>query len=52
MVKGLDRFKSHFAKYTDQYILIGGTACDIAMESAAQVFEALKTWTLFYVLKY
>lgn len=42
MVKGLDRFKSLFAKYTDQYILIGGTACDIAMESAGAGFRSTK----------
>jgi len=42
MVKGLDKFKSHFAKYSDQYILIGGTACDIAMESAGVDFRSTK----------
>ena len=25
MVKGLDRFKEHFAGYADRYVLIGGT---------------------------
>lgn len=29
MVKGLDIFKKYFADYEDQYVLIGGTACDI-----------------------
>jgi len=31
MVKGLDLFKEHFKEYTGQYILIGGTACDIQL---------------------
>jgi len=31
MVKGLDIFRVHFQDYADRYVLIGGTACDIAM---------------------
>ena len=42
MVNGLDRFKLHFADYSDQYILIGGTACTIAMENVGQSFRATK----------
>ena len=30
MVKGLDVFLSYFKNYTDQYVLIGGTACSIS----------------------
>lgn len=29
MVKGLDTFRNHFAGYEEQYVLIGGAACDI-----------------------
>ena len=32
MVKGLDRFKEHFADYADRYVLIGGTASSLSME--------------------
>jgi hypothetical protein len=32
MVNGLDRFREHFAAYTDRYVLIGGTASSLAME--------------------
>ena len=42
MVEGLDRFKSHFADYTDQYVLIGGAACTVAMENVGQSFRATK----------
>lgn len=28
MVKGLDRFRDYFRDFTDQYVLIGGAACD------------------------
>lgn len=29
MVKGLDRFREFFKDFEDQYVLIGGAACDI-----------------------
>ena len=34
MVRGLDLFRSHFPGFEDQYVLIGGTACYLAMEDA------------------
>ena len=42
MVKGLDIFRAHFQEYADRYVLIGGTACDIAMTSAGLTFRATK----------
>lgn len=33
MVKGLDTFRKYFEKYEEQYVLIGGAACDIVFES-------------------
>lgn len=42
MVIGLDRFRKHFAPYTDQYILIGGTACTLVMQEAGLDFRATK----------
>lgn len=42
MVEGLDRFSEHFAAYTDQYVLIGGAACTLAMEDVGQTFRATK----------
>lgn len=33
MVKGLDTFWKYFADYEEQYVLIGGAACDILFES-------------------
>ena len=32
MVKGLDTFRTYFADYEEQYVLIGGAACDILMD--------------------
>ncbi len=42
MVRGLDRFKAHFAKYADRYAFIGGTACSIAFEDVGLDFRATK----------
>lgn len=33
MVKGLGTFQKYFADYEEQYVLIGGAACDILFES-------------------
>lgn len=42
MVKGLDRFKEHFAGYEDRYVLIGGTASSLSMEELGSEFRATK----------
>jgi hypothetical protein len=42
MVIGLDRFKAHFEPFADRYVLIGGTACSIAMEDVGLEFRATK----------
>ncbi len=42
MVKGLEVFREHFRNYADNYVLIGGAACDIAMTNAGLTFRATK----------
>lgn len=42
MPRGLDRFKKHFAADTDKYVLIGGTACELALQRADLAFRATK----------
>jgi len=42
MVNGLDRFREHFAAYTDRYVLIGGTASSLAMEELGEAFRVTK----------
>jgi hypothetical protein len=42
MVKGLEVFREHFRDYADRYVLIGGAACDIAMNAAGLEFRATK----------
>lgn len=42
MVNGIELFQQHFAAYTDSYILIGGSACDVHFQQAALPFRATK----------
>jgi len=40
MVHGLEKFKEYFGDYTNQYVFIGGTACDILMKDIGVPFRA------------
>jgi len=51
MVRGLDLFRDYFKDYTDKYILIGGTACDLAMENMGLDFRATKDLDIVLVLE-
>lgn len=42
MVKGLSVFQKHFENYTDNFVLIGGTACFLSMENVGLTFRATK----------
>jgi len=42
MVNGLEIFKAWFQDFSDQYVLIGGTAAAIALESVGLEFRATK----------
>jgi hypothetical protein len=42
LVKGLDLFREHFRGFADRYLLIGGTACDLAMGEAGLEFRATR----------
>lgn len=42
MAAGMDIFKSHFSEYRDQYVLIGGMACDILLSEAGERFRPTK----------
>jgi hypothetical protein len=42
MVKGLDKFREHFAGFSDRYVLIGGVASDLVMREAGVPFRATK----------
>lgn len=42
MVKGMDRFRTHFQEFDGCYALIGGAACELLMEDAGLDFRATK----------
>ena len=42
MVIGIDKFRYHFAGYEDQYVLIGGAACDLIFTDAGLGFRSTK----------
>lgn len=42
MVRGLDLFIDHFRDFRDQYVLIGGAACDLVFENAGVDFRATR----------
>lgn len=39
MVMGVESFRQWFAEYTEQYTIIGGTACDLLMSEMVWIFE-------------
>jgi hypothetical protein len=42
MVKGLTKFKEYFSKYPSNYMIIGGTACDLIISEAGLKPRATK----------
>lgn len=42
MVRGIEIFREHFQDHTDKYVMIGGTACEIALSEAELEFRATK----------
>jgi hypothetical protein len=51
MVRGINKFKEYFAEYEDNYIIIGGTACDILEEIAGQVPRATKDIDIILIVE-
>ena len=42
MVSGFTKFKERFQGFANQYVIIGGTACDLIMENEELPFRATK----------
>ena len=42
MVNGFTKFKERFKKFENQYVIIGGTACDLIMQNEELPFHATK----------
>lgn len=51
MVRGLDRFREHFAGFNDRYVLIGGTAATMTMEEAGLEFRGTKDLDILLVVE-
>lgn len=51
MVKGLDTFQKYFADYKEQYVLIGGAACDILFESNQINFRATRDLDMVLIVE-
>ena len=49
MVKGLETFRGHFAGFENQYVLIGGTACDLLFQEQGMTFRATKDLDIILV---
>lgn len=51
MVKGLDVFRKYFADYEEQYVLVGGAACDILFESNEVNFRATRDLDMVLIIE-
>ena len=51
MVRGLDIFKKYFEKFSDKYVIIGGTACDIIISDAGLIPRATKDIDIILVVE-
>jgi hypothetical protein len=51
MVKGIDIFREYFSEYTDQYVLIGGAACDISFEDSNMDFRATRDLDIVLIVE-
>lgn len=48
---GLDVFKEYFKEYTDQYVLIGGAACNIIFEERNSEFRSTKDLDMVLIVE-
>jgi hypothetical protein len=51
MVQGLKKFKESFINHTNQYVLIGGTACEILMNELGAEFRATKDLDMVLIIE-
>lgn len=51
MVHGLDKFREYFGNHSSQYVLIGGTACDILMNEIGAPFRATKDLDIVLIIE-
>ncbi|WP_028828708.1 hypothetical protein [Proteocatella sphenisci] len=51
MVKGIEIFENFFRDFSQEYILIGGTACDLLMDEAGLDFRATKDLDIVLIVE-
>ena len=51
MVRGIENFKQWFVGHEGQYVIIGGTACDLLMDDAGLDFRATKDIDLVLIVE-
>lgn len=51
MVKGIENFKKWFQGYEEQYVIIGGTACDLLLDSVGTEFRATKDIDIVLIIE-
>lgn len=51
MVRGIDSFREWFRGYEDQYVIIGGTACDLLMSDEGLGFRGTKDIDLVLIIE-
>jgi len=51
MVRGLDKFREYFKGYEDNYVVIGGTACDVILNEAGLTPRATKDIDLVIIVE-
>jgi hypothetical protein len=51
MVRGLEIFRQHFKDFTDNYVIIGGTACDIIIDNIGLTPRATKDIDIILIIE-
>ena len=51
MVRGLDKFAEHFEGFEKDYVLIGGTACELCMSRVGRSFRITKDLDIVLILE-
>lgn len=50
-MKGLELFQEYFGEYCGQFVIIGGTACELNLKESQQVFRATKDIDLVLIVE-
>jgi hypothetical protein len=51
MIRGMEKFKEFFLDFQNQYVLIGGVACDLVFEEADLAFRVTKDFDMVLIVE-